>query len=77
VHASAVQAIVSSADPVLLAALRRHGQVVLQVPISPEGVVELLRLGWLDRRQYWQPAALADVIIDLANAALDARLRPR
>jgi hypothetical protein len=46
------------------------------VPIAPEGVAELVRLGWLDRRQCRQPAVLTDALIDLANAALDAGLRP-
>ncbi len=65
------------ADPALLAALRRLGRVVLQVPIAPEGLAELVHLGWLDRRQCRQPAVLTDVLIDLANTALDAGLRPR
>jgi hypothetical protein len=67
---------IGSVDPALLAALRRLGRVVLRVPIAPEGVAELVLLGWLDRRQCRQPAVLADVLIDLANAALDAGLRP-
>jgi hypothetical protein len=65
-----------SANPALLAVLRRLGAVVIRVPIAPEGIAEMVHLGWLDLRQCRQPAVLADVLIDLANAALDARLRP-
>jgi hypothetical protein len=68
---------IGSADPALLAALRTLGRVVLRVPIAPEGVAELVRLGWLERRQGRQPTVLADVLIELANAALDTGLRPR
>ncbi len=67
---------IGSADPALLAALRRLGWAVLRVPIAPEGIAELVHLGWLDRRQCRQPAVLVDVLIDLANAALDAGLHP-
>lgn len=67
---------IESADPTLLAALRRLGRIVPQVPIAPEGIAALVHLGWLDRRQCRHPTVLADVLSDLANAALDARLRP-
>ena len=56
---------IGSADPALLAALRRLGWAVLRVPIAPEGIAELVHLGWLDRRQCRQPAVLVDVLIDL------------
>src|SRR5712691_6141700 len=49
---------IGSADPALLAALRQLGRVVLRVPIAPEGVAELVHLGWLDRRQCRQPTVL-------------------
>lgn len=68
--------VIGRADPAFLAALRGFGRLVLRVPIAPEGVAELVRLGWLDRNQCRQPAILTDVLIDLANAALDAGLRP-
>jgi hypothetical protein len=67
---------IGSVDPALLAALRRLGRVVVRIPIAPDGIAELVRLGWLDRRQCRQLAVLADVLIDLANAALDVGLRP-
>jgi hypothetical protein len=50
--------------------------MVLRLPIAPEGIAELVRLGWLNRRDCRDPAAVADAVIDLANGALDARLRP-
>jgi len=56
--------------------LRGLGRVVVQVPLEPEGIAELVRLEWLDRRQCRQRTTLADALIDLANAALDAGLRP-
>ena len=64
-------------DPALLDALHKRGRIELRVPIGPEGIVQLICLGWVDRHQCRQPAILADVLIDLANAALDAGLRPR
>jgi hypothetical protein len=63
-------------DPALLDALRRRGRIDLVVPIGAEGIARLIYLGWVDRDQCRQPAILADVLIDLANAALDAGLRP-
>jgi hypothetical protein len=65
-----------SVDPALLDALHKRGRVELQVPIGAEGIARLICLGWLDRSECRQPALLADVLIDLANAALDAGLRP-
>ncbi len=67
---------IGPADPALLAALRSLGRVMLRVPIAPEGIAELVHLGWIDRRECRQPAVLVDVLIDLANAALDAGLHP-
>lgn len=66
------------ADPALLAALRRLGAIVVRVPIAPEGIAELVRLGWLDigQRLIVRPTSVADAIVKIANAALDAGLRP-
>jgi hypothetical protein len=50
--------------------------VVLRLPISPEGIAELARLGWITLRDGRDPQAVADATIDLADAALGARLRP-
>lgn len=58
-------------DPALLAALRVRGQMVLPpIPIAPEGIAALVTGGWLDRRRCRDPAAVADALVDLANAAL-------
>jgi hypothetical protein len=64
------------ADPALLAALRRVGAVKGIISVAPEGLVELVRLGWLDRHSCRHPRVIGDAITDLANAALDAGLRP-
>jgi hypothetical protein len=50
---------------------------VLQLRISPEGIAGLAQIGWIAPRDCRDPAVVADAIIDLADAALDARLRPR
>jgi hypothetical protein len=63
-------------DRPLLDALRKRGRMELRVPIGAEGIARLICLGWVDPRQCRQPAILTDVLIDLANAALDAGLRP-
>jgi len=63
-------------DPALLAALRRVGAVKGIVSVAPEGLVEMVRLGWLDRHSCRHPRVIGDAITDLANAALDAGLRP-
>jgi hypothetical protein len=65
------------ADPALLAVLGKVGRIELRVAIGAEGIARLVYLGWLDRNQCQQPAMLAEVLIDLANGALDAGLRPR
>jgi len=49
--------------------------MVLSVPISAEGVIELCRLDWLDPNQLRNSAA-ADAVIEFNNAALSLRLRP-
>jgi hypothetical protein len=50
-------------------------EMVLSVPISAEGVIELCRLGWLDPNQLRNSAAV-DAVIELTNAAIALRLRP-
>ena len=64
-------------DPAFLAALRRRGTMFLRLPVSPEGIADLVALNWLDRRNCGYPASVADAVIDLATEALDARLQPR
>jgi hypothetical protein len=49
--------------------------MVLSVPISAAGLIELCRLGWLDPNQLRNCAA-ADAVIELTNAAIALRLRP-
>jgi hypothetical protein len=49
--------------------------MVLSVPISAAGLIELCRLGWLDPNQLRNSAA-ADAVIELTNAAIALRLRP-
>jgi hypothetical protein len=63
-------------DPALLAALKRLGPIVIGVPVGPEGIAELVDLGWLDRGSCRHSADLADAVIDLATAALAAGMRP-
>jgi hypothetical protein len=64
-------------DPALLAALRRRGMMLLRLPISPEGIADLVTLDWLDRRNCGYLGSVANAVSDLADAALEARLRPR
>jgi hypothetical protein len=45
--------------------------MVLRLPISPEGVYELVLRGWLPRRSCHDLTATADAVISLANAAFD------
>src|SRR5271156_2730804 len=61
---------IGPADPALLAVLSKVGRIELRVPIGPEGIARLVCLGWLDRNQCQQPAVLAEVLIDFANAAV-------
>jgi hypothetical protein len=65
-----------AADSALLAAWRRRGQMVLRLPIAPEGIADLVAFNWFDRRCCGDPAAAADAVIDLASAALDGGLKP-
>jgi hypothetical protein len=50
--------------------------MMVRVQVSPQGIGELVRLNWLDVRQIQSPAAVADAVVEVANAALDAYLRP-
>lgn len=45
--------------------------------IGAEGIAQLVSGHWLDRSSCGDPAAVAAAIVHLANAALDAGLRPR
>jgi hypothetical protein len=63
-------------DPALVAALRARGALRLTVPIAPEGIIALVAAGWLDRRACRDPAAVADALVELCNAALNACLQP-
>lgn len=60
-----------------MAGLRRRGVVRLNLEIALEGIAGLVALGWLDPRRSADPAAVPDAVVDLANAALDAGLRPQ
>ena len=52
-----------------------RGSLRPAVPITPEGVADLVRLGWLDRRACRAPAPIAAAVADLASIALVAGLR--
>jgi hypothetical protein len=56
--------------------LHRRGRTILRVPIEPEGIADLVILGWVDCRQCFNPSAVADAIIDVANAVIATGLRP-
>ena len=58
----------------LLRTIRRP--VTVHIPVTPEGVVQLLQLGWLDVGQCQRPASVADAVVDIVNGALGARLQP-
>ena len=49
--------------------------MVLQLPISPEGIAEPAWLGWVAPRDCHHAAAVADAVIHLAYAARDTGLR--
>jgi hypothetical protein len=68
---------IEAIDPALLRALHRRGTMRLELRLAPEGVAALVGLGWLQPRDCHAPGILADVVADLANAALNAGLRPR
>jgi dihydrodipicolinate synthase/N-acetylneuraminate lyase len=44
----------------LLAGLR--GAPDVMVAVAPEGIVEMVRLGWLDQRRLRSPVALSDAV---------------
>jgi hypothetical protein len=67
---------IRSADPALLAVLRRRGTISVTVLVAPEGIADLVTLGWIDRRRCRDAVALADAVVALASAALDTRLPP-
>jgi len=50
---------------------------VLSAPINAEGVIALCKLGWLDPDQFRDRAAVTDAVVELTNAAISLRLRPR
>ena len=68
---------VSQRDRVLPGALR-HGRqrLVLELPICVDAVRDLVHLGWLSVERLRDTGAVADAVIDLADAALAAGLRP-
>jgi len=51
-------------------------EMELRLRIAPEGISALVRLGWLDPGQHYDPTEVADAVIDFATAALAAGLRP-
>jgi len=50
--------------------------MLLGVPITANGLIELCRLGWLDAVKLRNSEAAADAVADLTNAAISMRLRP-
>jgi hypothetical protein len=51
--------------------------VTVRVSVAPEGVAGLIKLGWLDVPRMGSPTALANAVVDIADAALDAGLPPK
>jgi hypothetical protein len=70
------QASLPEPDPAFMAALRASGSMRPTVPIRPEGIAQLVVLGWLPGRHCHDPAIVADAVVRLADAALATRLRP-
>jgi hypothetical protein len=68
----------SSPDETALYGLlnRFSGPVDVLIAVAPEGIVEMVRLGWLNQRRIRSPVALSDALTALASAALEERLRP-
>jgi hypothetical protein len=62
--------------PVDATLLRTLAPLMLGIPITPEGIASLAALGWLDPHAGRNPEAVAEAIVALAGAALDAGLRP-
>ncbi len=68
---------VSARQNALSAAQRASVQKVqLELPIAPDGVLDLCRLGWLDPDTAQDAGAVGDAVAELTNAALSLRLRP-
>jgi hypothetical protein len=59
-----------------LALLRGLRRIVLHVPMTPDGVADLLYLGWLAAQDRYNPAAVAVAVVDVVNSALERGLRP-
>jgi hypothetical protein len=70
------QASLPETDPAFMAALRARGSMRPTVSIRPEGIAQLVVLGWLPGRHCHDPAIVADAVVQLAGAALAARFRP-
>jgi hypothetical protein len=63
-------------DPALVAALGVPGPMMLRLPIAPEGIGALVRLGWLVPRDCRDATAVAETVVDACDAELDADLPP-
>jgi hypothetical protein len=50
--------------------------MLLNIPITAEGLIELCMLGWLDPWKLRDAKAAADAVADLTNAAISLRLHP-
>jgi len=50
--------------------------MVIDIPITAEGLMELCTLGWLAAGYLRNVKAAADAVAELANAAISLRLRP-
>jgi hypothetical protein len=50
--------------------------MLLNIPITANGLIELCMLGWLDPWKLRDAKAAADAVADLTNAAISLRLHP-
>ena len=50
--------------------------MLLEIPITANGLIELCMLGWLDPWKLRDAKAAADAVADLTNAAISLRLHP-
>jgi hypothetical protein len=50
--------------------------MLLHIPITADGLIELCMLGWLDPWELRDAKAAADAVADLTNAAISLRRHP-
>jgi hypothetical protein len=64
--------------PARQAALRDYGRgaLVVRLPVLPNAIDDLRRLGWLSAADRAIESAVADAVVELTERALALRLRP-